>query len=359
MSLLQSALDRMGPLDPSHFDLAQPRLDSQTKPRGSLGTLERIACRLVALAGGGTPCADPARVYTCAGDHGVAAQGVSLFPQEVTRQMVENFVHNGAAINVLTRTAGVDLKVVDAGCLGGPFPEHPALIQCKVAPGTRDFTTGPAMTRQQCLAALENGVRLALTARDDGMRTLCTGEMGIANTTPATALFCAYLGLDPGTVTGPGTGLNAEGIRHKIRVIERALALHAPVVAAGDPIDTLACLGGFEIATLAGMLLGGASLGMALVVDGFISASAFAAARAIHPCVAEHAFFAHASAEPGFAAVMGALGGRPLLDLGMRLGEGTGAAMAVFILRCAANLYNDMATFAAAGVNSGSAGHAN
>lgn len=353
MSTLQSALDRISPLDPTYFDQAQAHLDTQTKPKGSLGTLERVACRLVALAGGEAPCVDPARVYTCAGDHGVAAQGVSLFPQDVTRQMVENFVREGAAINVLTRTAGVDLKVVDAGCLGGPFPEHPALVQCKVAPGTRDFTTGPAMTRQECLTALENGVRLALAAREDGMKTLCTGEMGIANTTPATALFCAYLGLEPEAITGPGTGLNAEGIRHKIRVIERALALHAPVVATGDPIDILACLGGFEIATLAGMILGGASLGMALVIDGFISSSAFAAARAIHPAVAEYAFFAHASAEPGFAAVMDGLGTAPLLNLGMRLGEGTGAAMAVFILRCAANIYNEMATFSSAGVDSG------
>ena len=353
MSILQSALDRISPLDPTYFDQAQAHLDTQTKPKGSLGTLERIACRLVALAEGEAPSVDPARVYTCAGDHGVAAQGVSLFPQNVTRQMVENFVREGAAINVLTRTAGVDLKVVDAGCLGGPFPEHPALVQCKVAPGTRDFTTGPAMTRQECLTALENGVRLAFAAREDGMKTLCTGEMGIANTTPATALFCAYLGLEPEAITGPGTGLNAEGIRHKTCVIERALALHAPVVATGDPIDILACLGGFEIATLAGMILGGASLGMALVIDGFISSSAFAAARAIHPAVAEYAFFAHASAEPGFAAVMDGLGAAPLLNLGMRLGEGTGAAMAVFILRCAANIYNEMATFDSAGVDSG------
>ena len=353
MSLLQSAIDGIRPLDPTYFDLAQAHLDTQTKPKGSLGTLEGIACRLVALAAGGAPAVDPARVYTCAGDHGVAAQGVSLFPQEVTRQMVENFVRNGAAINVLTRTAGVDLRVVDAGCLGGAFPEHPALVQCKVAPGTRDFTTHAAMTREECVQALENGIRLAHAAKEDGIRTLCTGEMGIANTTPATALFSAYLGLDPEAITGPGTGLNADGVRHKIRVIQKALALHAPAVATGDPIGILACLGGFEIATLAGMLLGGASLGMALVIDGFISSSAFAAARAICPTVAEYAFFAHASAEPGFAAVMEGVGAAPILNLGMRLGEGTGAAMAVFILRSAANIYNEMATFASAGVNAG------
>jgi len=353
MSLLQSTIALIHPLDQTYFVQAQAHLDTQTKPKGSLGTLEQIGCRLVALAGGGAPKVDPARIYTCAGDHGVAAQGVSLFPQEVTRQMVENFVRNGAAINVLTRTAGVDLKVVDAGCLGGVFPDHPALVQCKVAPGTQDLSTGPAMTRKACIEALENGIGLAHAAHQDGITTLGTGEMGIANTTPATALFCAYLGLTPAAITGPGTGLGAAGVRHKIEVIEKALTLHAPTVAKGDAIDILASLGGFEIATLAGMLLGGASLGMPLVVDGFISTSAYVAARAICPLVGEYAFFAHASAEPGFAAIMKSLGATPLLHLGMRLGEGTGAAMAVFILRSAANLYNEMATFASAGVNSG------
>ncbi|MBM9532154.1 nicotinate-nucleotide--dimethylbenzimidazole phosphoribosyltransferase, partial [Desulfoprunum benzoelyticum] len=204
---------------------------------------------------------------------GVAVQGVSLFPQEVTRQMVANFVMNGAAINVLTRTAGVDLKVVDAGCLGGKFPDHPALVQCKVAPGTKDLSTETAMSREECVKALENGIRLAETAHADGITTLGTGEMGIANTTPATALFCACLNLAPADITGPGTGLGTDGVRHKIAVIEKALALHKETIAKADPVDILAALGGFEIATLAGMLLGGASLGMPLVVDGFISSS--------------------------------------------------------------------------------------
>ncbi|MBE1426015.1 nicotinate-nucleotide--dimethylbenzimidazole phosphoribosyltransferase [Desulfomicrobium macestii] len=351
--MLQSTIAKIRPLDRAFFQKAQAHLDSQTKPKGSLGVLERVACRLVAMAGGEAPRVDPARIYTCAGDHGVAAQGVSLFPQEVTRQMVTNFVMNGAAINVLTRTADVDLKVVDAGCLGGRFPEHPALVQCKVAPGTRDLSTEAAMSREECVRALENGIALAKAAHADGIVTLGTGEMGIANTTPATALFCACLDLPPAAITGPGTGLGAEGVRHKIAVIEKALALHAPTIAKADPIDILASLGGFEIATLAGMILGGASLGMPLVIDGFISSSAYVAARAICPLVAEYAFFSHASAEPGFAAVMQRLEAAPLLHLDMRLGEGTGAAMAVFILRSAANLYTDMATFSAAGVHSG------
>ena len=283
----------------------------------------------------------------------MAVQGVSLFPQEVTRQMVANFVMNGAAINVLTRTAGVDLKVVDAGCLGGKFPDHPALVQCKVAPGTKDLSTEAAMSREECVRALENGIALARTAHAEGIVTLGSGEMGIANTTPATALFCAYLNLAPAAITGPGTGLGADGVRHKIAVIEKALALHEQTIAKADPVGILACLGGFEIATLAGMILGGASLGMPLVIDGFISSSAYVAARAICPLVGEYAFFSHASAEPGFATVMKSLDASPLLHLDMRLGEGTGAAMAIFILRSAANLYNDMATFSAAGVHSG------
>jgi len=351
--MLQSTIAKIRPLDRAHFQKAQAHLDSQTKPKGSLGVLERVACRLVAMAGGEAPRVDPARIYTCAGDHGVAAQGVSLFPQEVTRQMVTNFVMNGAAINVLTRTAGVDLKVVDAGCLGGRFPDHAALVQCKVAPGTRDLSTEAAMSREECIKALENGIALAKAAHADGIVTLGTGEMGIANTTPATALFCACLGLPPAAITGPGTGLGAEGVRHKIAIIEKALALHAPTIAKADPIDILASLGGFEIATLTGMILGGASLGMPLVIDGFISSSAYVAARAICPLVAEYAFFSHASAEPGFAIVMKSLDASPLLHLDMRLGEGTGAAMAIFILRSAANLYTDMATFSAAGVHSG------
>jgi nicotinate-nucleotide--dimethylbenzimidazole phosphoribosyltransferase len=351
--MLQTTINRIRPLDPALLAAAQAHQDMQTKPRGSLGLLEQVACRLVAIGGGNPPRVDPARIYTCAGDHGVARQGVSLFPQEVTRQMVANFVMSGAAINVLTRTAGVDLKVVDAGCLGGTFPDHPALVQRKVASGTRDLSTEAAMSRQECLSALENGITLAQDAKAEGIVSLGTGEMGIANTTPATALFCAYLGLSPQDITGPGTGLGTDGVRHKISVIEKALALHGQTIAAGDPVDILATLGGFEIATLAGMILGGASLGMPVVVDGFISTSAYVAARAMCPLVSEYAFFSHASAEPGFAAVMGCLDATPLLHLGLRLGEGTGAAMAIFILRSAANLYNEMATFSQAGVSDG------
>lgn len=350
MSCLDATLEQIRPLEHKFMQMAQDHLDSQTKPRGSLGVLEQLACRMVAIAQGKKPGADPARIYTCAGDHGVANQGVSLFPQAVTRQMVENFINNGAAINVLTRTSGVDLKVVDTGCLGGTFTENPNLVQLKIAPGTQDLSHGPAMTRAQCLLALENGIHLAKQAAQDGIVTLGTGEMGIANTTPATALFCAYLGLHPHEITGPGTGLSPAGVRHKAEVIEKAIRKHSTTIASNDPIDILAALGGFEIATLSGLLLGGASLGLQLVIDGFISCSAFVAARAICPLVAEYAFFAHASAEPGFPAIMRTLNAQPLLHLGLCLGEGTGAALAIVLLRSAANIYNEMATFDAAGV---------
>lgn len=352
MTLLQSTCERIRPLERTFLAQAQAHLDSQTKPQGSLGLLEDVACRLVAIAEGPPPKVDPARIYTCAGDHGVAAQGVSLYPQEVTRQMVQNFVAGGAAINVLTRTAGVDLKVVDAGCLGGAFPEHAHLIQCKVAPGTADFSLTKAMTRQNCLQALENGIALAQKAKAENITTLGCGEMGIANSTSATALFCAYLGLPPAQTAGPGTGLPPEGVRRKIQVIEKALHRHSQTIQTADPVAILAALGGFEIATLAGLMLGGASLRMPVVVDGFISVSASVAAQALCPLVQEYVFFSHASAEPGFAAVMERLGQRPLLDLKLRLGEGTGAALAIFLLRSAANLYTEMATFASAGVSS-------
>lgn len=352
MSLLSSTISRIHPLDTSFLRQAQYHIDRQAKPRGSLGMLEKIACRLTAITQSHTPSIDPARIYTCAGDHGVAARGVSLFPQEVTRQMVANFLNNGAAINVLTATAGVDLKVVDAGCAGGNFPEHPALVQCKVAPGTKDFTSEPAMTVDQCLHALENGIRLAHEAKAEGLHSLGTGEMGIANTTPATALFCAYLHLQPSAITGPGTGLSAPAVAQKAEIISQALKKHQHLIASGEPVAILAALGGFEIATLTGLLLGGASLGMPLVVDGFISVSAYVAARALCPLVGEYAFFAHASAEPGFATVMRTLGETPLLDLGLRLGEGTGAALAFFLLRSATDLYNAMATFEEANVHS-------
>jgi nicotinate-nucleotide--dimethylbenzimidazole phosphoribosyltransferase len=350
---LARTLAAIAPVDPALEPAARAHLDNLTKPRGSLGVLEDVAARLVQIAGGSAPGVDPARIFTIAGDHGVVAEGVSPFPQEVTRQMVANFLAGGAGINVLADTAGIQVVVVDAGSAGGPYPEHPGLVRCKVAEGTANLAQGPAMTREQCERALLNGVALAEAAAADGCRAVGTGDMGIGNTTPSTALYCAFFGLEPEEMTGPGAGLSAEGVRAKCAVIRRGLAANAGAVASGDPVEILAALGGLEIATLAGLCLGAAKCRMALAVDGFISTAAFAAAWKLCPAVRDYAFFAHASAEPGHARAMTAIGARPLLDLGLRLGEGTGAALALFLLRAAANVYTRMATFDSAGVHSG------
>jgi len=352
---LAAVLEAITPVDRALAATGQAHLDNLTKPQGSLGRLEELALQLYLVQGGAKPQADPCRVYTVAGDHGVVAEGVSLFPQEVTRQMVANFVTGGAGINVLARTVGAELFVVDAGCLGGGFDAHPNLIQGKVAPGTANLAVGPAMTREQCVAALLLGVDLADRAQAAGVRVLGTGDMGIGNTTPSTALYCAYLGLDPADMTGPGTGLDKNGVDRKAGVIRRGLAANASAVrSASGPngaLAILAALGGLEIACLAGLILGGAKNRQLVCVDGFISTAACVAAWKLAPATADYTVLAHASAEPGHSLALKKMGKAPLLDLGLRLGEGTGAAIAMFLLRSAAAIYNDMASFASAGVS--------
>ena len=348
---LDSLILDITPVDESLRPKGQAHLDGLTKPLGSLGRLEELALRLFLIQGGKTPSVDPAVIFTCAGDHGVAAEGVSLFPQEVTRQMVQNLVLGGAGINVLAKQAGAELVVVDAGSAGGPYPDHPRLVQAKVAPGTANMAKGPAMTIEQCLQALSLGINLASDAAGRGCRALGTGDMGIANTTPSTAMYCAYLGLAPKDITGPGTGLDSKGVSRKAEVIARILTVNRDAVDSGDPVAVLAALGGFEIACITGLILGGAANKMAVLVDGFISTAACVAAMRIAPAVTDYCFFSHSSAEPGHQAVMEVLGSRPVLDLDLRLGEGTGAAMALMILRCAAAIFNEMATFSQAGIS--------
>jgi len=352
---LAAAIDAITPVDRSLAAAGQAHLDNLTKPQGSLGRLEELALQLYLVQGGAKPQADPCRVYTVAGDHGVVAEGVSLFPQAVTRQMVANFVGGGAGINVLTRTAGVELFLVDAGCLGGSFDEHPNLIQGKVAQGTANLAVGPAMTIAQCTQALLLGIDLADRAQAAGVRVLGTGDMGIGNTTPSTALYCAYLGLDPLDMTGPGTGLDQKGVDHKIEVIKRGLAANAAAVSSASGPDgalaILAALGGYEIACLAGLILGAAKNRQLICVDGFISTAACVAAWKLCPATADYTVLAHASAEPGHRFALEKMGKAPLLHLGLRLGEGTGAAIAMFLLRSAAAIYNDMSSFAQAGVS--------
>lgn len=353
-SSLAVLLQGIRPVDTGLFSVAQEHLDDLTKPRGSLGALEDAARRLFAMAGGRAPLSvDPAVAIVAAGDHGVTRQGVSPYPQEVTRQMLGNILAGGAAISVLSRLAGMELLVVDAGCVGEAM-EHPRLINLRLGQGTADLAEGPAMSVADCERALLCGVEAVRRAVNGGARLVAIGEMGIGNSTSATALFCALLGMTPAEVAGPGAGLTPEGVRHKIMVVEKALALHVTAVAGvgaqEGALAVLAALGGFEIAVLAGVVLGAAFSGIPVLVDGFISTSAFTAARALAPTAADYVFLAHASAEPGYARIVRALGQEPLLNLGMRLGEGTGCAMALPLLRAAAAVYNDMATFSGARV---------
>ena len=346
------------PVNPADEAAAQARLDNLTKPRGSLGRLEELARRLYAMRGGETPLrVDPAMMFTVAGDHGVAAQGVSPFPQVVTRQMVANLLAGGAGVNVLCRTGGMDFRLVDAGCVGGPFPPHEKLLDRRLGDGTADMSEGPAMSRETAAEGVRRGMALAAGEAARGARCLATGEMGIANTTAATAMYCALLDLDPDAMTGPGAGAGPERVRHKAAVIRRALSVNAALCRKDDPLGVLAAVGGFEIAVMAGVMLGAAAQRLPVLVDGFICSAAYVAAVRLCPALSGYAILSHASAEPGHGPALENLGlGAPLLHLDMRLGEGTGAAAAFHLLRCAAAIFNDMATFDSAGVTGDTCG---
>jgi len=339
------------PVDQSLAETGQAHLDNLTKPQGSLGRLEDLALQMYLVQGGEKPMAESMRVYTIAGDHGVNAEGVSVFPQEVSRQMVLNFLNDGAGINVLANTVGAELYVVDAGVCGPDFDAHPKLISAKIAEGTANLAKGPAMTRDQVLQALMLGISLADRAAADGVTVLGTGEMGISNTTPSTALYCAYLDLKPEDMTGPGTGLDADGVSAKAKIIYKGLEANKAVVDSGDALDILASLGGLEIAAITGLIIGGAKNRQLVCVDGFISTAAYLAAWKLCPAVKDYCIISHASAEPGHVTAVKEMGLAPYLDLGFRLGEGTGAACAMFLVKAAANIYNQMATFADAGVS--------
>lgn len=340
------------PVDAADLKAAQNYLDNLTKPQGSLGRLEELARRLFAMRGGETPLqVSPAMMFTVAGDHGVAAQGVSPYPQIVTRQMVSNLLAGGAGVNVLCRAGGMDFCLVDAGCAGGPFPPHEKLLDRRLGDGTADMTQGPAMSRATAAEGVRCGMTLVAEQAAQGVCCFATGEMGIANTTAATAIYCALLGLDPDIMTGPGAGAGPERVRHKAAVIRQALSVNASLCRKEDPLGVLAAVGGFEIAVMAGIILGAAAQRRPVLVDGFICSAAYAVAVRLCPAVAGYAILSHASAEPGHVPALQSLEeGSPLLHLGMRLGEGTGAAVAYHLLRCAAAIFNEMATFEGAGV---------
>jgi nicotinate-nucleotide--dimethylbenzimidazole phosphoribosyltransferase len=345
-TLLAETLRRIEPADRAAFERTQAALDAKTKPRRSLGRLEELACRIVAMRGSADPRLDAA-VVVAAGDHGVAREGVSAYPQEVTRQMLLNFATGGAAISVLARQAGARLVVVDAGAVE-PV-DDPRIRRVRIGPGTASLAEGPAMSREQAVEAVEAGIGLARELAADGIGALCLGEMGIGNTTAASALSASLLPADPAAVCGRGTGVDDEGLRRKIEVVRRALAMNAPDP--GDPLGCLAALGGFEIALLVGVALGGAAERLVVVLDGFIVGAAALVACQLAPTASEHLVAAHVSAEPGHRLVLEALGLRPLLDLDLRLGEGTGAALALPLLRASLAMLDEMASFGEAGVS--------
>lgn len=335
------------PIDAAAVEQAAARQQQLTKPAGSLGRLESVAVQLAGLQGQVKPSLDQLWIAIFAGDHGVVAEGVSAFPQEVTGQMLHNFVSGGAAISVLARQLGASLEVVDLGTVN-PALNLPGVRHLNVGPGTANFVDGPAMTQVQgelALLAGRDSVQRAIAA---GAQLFIGGEMGIGNTTAASALACALLDCPVVHLAGPGTGLNAAGVSHKAQVIERALALHG--AQRGDALQTLFNLGGFEIAALVGAYLACAQEGVAVLVDGFICSVAALVAVRLNPECRQWLLFGHRGAEPGHRFVLETLNAEPLLDLGLRLGEGSGAALAVPLLRLACDLHGQMATFAEAAV---------
>jgi nicotinate-nucleotide--dimethylbenzimidazole phosphoribosyltransferase len=328
-------------------EAALARQQQLTKPAGSLGQLERVAVQLAGLQGRDKPAVDKCWIAIFAGDHGVVAEGVSAYPQEVTGQMLHNFIMGGAAISVLARQLSAQLDVVDLGTVS-PL-NLPGVRHLQIAAGTANFAQGPAMTAEQGERALAGGRDSVLRAKAAGMELFIGGEMGIGNTASASAVACSLLECAAPLLVGPGTGLNAAGVARKTEVIERALALHAER-AAGDPLQSLLCLGGFEIAALVGAYLACAQEGIAVLVDGFICSVAALVAVRLNPSCREWLLFGHRGAEPGHRHLLETLQAEPLLDLGLRLGEGSGAALAVPLVQMACALHNGMATFAEAAV---------
>jgi len=328
------------------YDVRQ-RLDRLTKPPGSLGRLEDLAVRLAMIYGDPPPPLHRRLVFVLAADHGVAGRGVSAYPAEVTAQMCRNFIAGGAAINAIAGATGAEVCAVDIGVDADP-EDLAGLVQIKVRPGSRDLSRGPALTEEETIRAIEAGAALARNRASD-TDIFALGEMGIGNTTAASAVATALTGRSVSELVGPGAGLAAERIDHKREIIEVALRRLAPNV---GPIEILQQVGGLEIAGLAGVALGAAAAGRAVVIDGFIASTAALAAVRLCPAAADYLFASHRSAEPGHAIVLAALGLRPLLDFDMRLGEGTGAALVLPIMDAAGSILREMATFESAGIAS-------
>lgn len=326
-------------------------LDAKTKPPGSLGRLEELACRLAAIRGRVPDRRPRPAIVVAAADHGVASRGVSAYPQEVTAQMLANFAGGGAAICVLAREAGARLVVVDAGVAGAPEVPGVRVEVVDGARGTEDLALGSAMTRATAVGLVERGIALAGELADEGVGVVGLGEMGIGSSTSASALAAALLPADPPLVCGPGTGLDEEGVARKVEVVRRGLEANGLPRLDAEPLEVLAAVGGLEIAFLVGVILGASARRVAVLLDGFITGSAALVAHRLAPACGGSMVAATRSPEPGHALVLDALGLEPLLDLRLRLGEGTGAALALPLVRAAIAIATDMATFDSAGVS--------
>ena len=335
-------------MDQSWLESAAARQLTLTKPPGSLGRLEEIGNRLAAIQRTTTPNVNRKRIYVVAADHGVTAEGVSAYPREVTAQMVDNFLTGGAAINVLGRHGDIQVRIVDAG-VDADLPSRAGLIDVKNMRGTANFARGPAMTRDEAERLITAGIDLAQAAKTDEIQLLGIGEMGIGNTTAASAITAAVTRKDPATLTDRGTGIDTERLVHKVEIIRQAIETNQP-----DPngaIEVLAKVGGAEIAVMMGVVIGASLERIAVIADGFISTAAAALAVSFCPNTRDYLFLAHRSVERGHAALIDLIGLEPLLDLKMRLGEGTGAALAMHIIDASARLLSEMATFSEANVS--------
>ena len=350
MSLLDITVARITPADETARQMARNHIENLTMPHWALGQICDLAVDLAGMTGSPRSSVSHKAVITMAGDHGVAAEGVSAFPQEVTVQMVANFVNGGAAVNVFARQAGAENIVVDMGVAGdvSAFTESGQVIDKKVAPGTANFAKGPAMSREQAIAAIESGIDVVTNAADK-FDVFGVGEMGIANTTASTAIVAAITGQSVTSLTGRGSGLNDDQLKHKIAVVEQALALNKPD--AKDALDILSKVGGFEIAGITGAILGCAALKKPVIIDGFIATAAALIAHLVKPESADYMIAAHRSVEQGHIAMQEVLKKTPLLNLDMRLGEGTGSALAMHMVEAASRMMTEMATFADAQVS--------
>lgn len=346
---LETLLSRIPSLNDKFIEQAQQRLDNLTKPQGSLGRLEEFAKRLVAITENPVPELDKKAIFTFAGDHGVADEGVSAFPKEVTRQMVFNFLNGGAGINVLARHAEADVVVVDIGVDYNfdSFKNSP-LVTKKVMRGTKNMRKGPAMTRDEALRCIDVGIELANEYAKKGYKIFGTGDMGIANTTPSSAITALLTGKSAEEVTGKGTGINEDAWKNKVKVIKDAISINKPDKS--DPIEVLSKIGGTEIGGIAGLIIGAAANRTPVVIDGFISTAGALIAYSIEPKTKDYMFAAHNSQEIGHKAMLERIGLKPILDLDLRLGEGTGAALAMMLIEAGLKIYKEMATFEEAAV---------